>query len=106
MSVVEIEGGTVTLPSYDWIPNEDQITQSAAVLLEVVGAALDQYALGEPFTRRVWTHGDVNPIQIGDGGKKRSQLIVAFTSLELGRAGAKKFTYDDGALGRDRKSVV
>ncbi len=93
MAVLE---GTVTYPGYDWIPNPDQITDSAAAMLEVVGGALDGYGVGTDFARRIFTHGDA-PLHLSE--TKKSQLIVSLKNLELGRAGQKQFAFDNGALG-------
>jgi hypothetical protein len=93
----EIQPGTVTFPPYAWIPNPDQITDSAACILAVVGGALDGMGVGADFTRRVFTHGTA-PLNLTD--MKHSQLLVNLKNLELGRAGAKQFQAAEGNLGR------
>ncbi len=92
-----VEPGTVQFPPGPWIPNPDQISDSAGCLLAVVGDALDAWGVGADFTRRVFSHGTA-PLQLNDD--KKSQLIVTLKNLELGRAGAKQFQYDEGALGK------
>lgn len=93
----QLEPGTVAFPPGPWIPNADQISDSAACLLAVVGEALDNFGVGQDFTRRVFTHGTA-PLQLPDA--KKSQLIVSLKNLELGRAGAKQFQTDEGMLGK------
>ena len=92
-----VEFGTIKMPSYDWIPNIDQITESAAGLLAVMGAGLDQYGLGQDFKRRFFTHGDVVPLHRGDDAC--SQLVVTFSNLEIGEAGQKMFQFVKGSIG-------
>jgi hypothetical protein len=89
--------GTITWPRGKWIPEIEQLTNSAAGLLAVVGEALDNYDIGAPFTRRIYTHGDVVPVQINED--PQSQLIVTWTDLELGNAGAKQFQFQMGDIG-------
>lgn len=89
---------TVTLPPGEWIPDVDQLANSAAGLLAVAGEALDSYNLGGPFRRRVFTHGDQVPLLRGDKTPP-SQLIVTIGALELGDAGQKQYQYQKGDLG-------
>lgn len=90
--------GQIIFPFGKWIPNTDQITDSAAGMLAICGKALDDFGIGDDFKRRVFTHGDNVPIFRGD--EPFSQLIITFTGLELGEAGAKQFQYDKGAIGQ------
>lgn len=97
--------GAVTLPLGDWIVNPDgssavdQLTDSMVGLLTVMGTVLDRYGLGETFTRRVFSHGEI-PLYRGDeSGTPPAQLLVSFTGLTLGDAGEQKFTYAKGVLG-------
>lgn len=89
--------GTVQMPPGQWIPNDQQITDSSAGLLAVCVAALDQYGLTEQFERKLFTHGDVVPIPRGESVV--SQLIVTFNGLELGNPGRKQFTIQAGDIG-------
>jgi hypothetical protein len=93
----QVEPGEVQLPPGPWIPNVDQVSDSAGCLLGVAGAALDSYGLAQRFTRRVFSHGTV-PLQLSD--TKKGQLLVSLKNIELGRAGAKQFQTDEGALGK------
>jgi hypothetical protein len=92
-----IAWGTLKLPKYDWIPNIDQISESAGGLLAVIGAGLDQYGIGEPFKRRVFTHGEQVPLHRGDTAQ--AQLVITFINLELGEPGQKVFQLQKGAIG-------
>jgi hypothetical protein len=85
------------MPPGDWIPNVDQITETAAGILAVVGRGLDTYGIGEPFKRRIFTHGELVPVHRGDDAC--AQLIVTFNNLELGEAGQKVFQFQKGAIG-------
>lgn len=97
MAAPQLAPGTVQFPPGPWIPNPDQISDSAACLLAVVGGALDGMGVGDEFERRIFTHGTA-PLNFGDS--KVSQLIVNLKNLELGRAGAKQYQADEGVLGR------
>lgn len=99
IDVIVPSAPTITVPQGVWIPNQRQITDSAAGLLAVIGRALDDNGLGEPFTRRVFTHGDTVPLHVGDDAEE-GQLIVTFANLEIGRAGEKQFQFRSGDLGR------
>jgi hypothetical protein len=90
--------GTVTFPPFDWIPNVDQFSETGSGLLVAVGAALDHNGVGGDFGRRVFTHGTVVPLQVND--VPQSQLIVTLVKIQLGRAGAYQYQYEDGALGK------
>lgn len=96
-TTVDIAAGVVTLPQFNWIPNIDQITDSAAGLLAVIDAALNEYGLAQDFERKLFTHGDLIPVPRTED--PTSQLIVAFTGLELGNAGQKQFQFAQGAIG-------
>lgn len=98
MTVVQtLAPGTVKFPPGRWIPNDDQITETAAGLLAVVGQALDGYGLGQEFERRIFTHGtpEVHLSEV-----KQAQIMLYLKQLELGKAGQKQFSYDDGELGK------
>lgn len=97
MSTTALPPGTVTFPNFQWIPNPDQISDSAACTLAIVGKALDGLGIGQEFERRIFTHGTA-PLNLTES--KKSQLIVSLKNMELGRAGAKQFQTDEGVLGR------
>lgn len=93
----QVEPGEVQFPPGQWIPNPDQVSDSAGCLLGVAKGALEAYGLGKRFSRQVFSHGTV-PLQLNDN--KQGQLLVSLKNLELGRAGAKQFQTDEGALGK------
>ena len=93
----------VALPPGDWIPNVDQLTDSAAGLLALVGTALDSYGIGGQFERRVWSHGDLIPLQLPE--TPIGQLLVSFGALELGNAGEKMFRFQKGDIGAHAHAV-
>lgn len=97
MTIAPPGPGAITWPRGVWIPNIDQLTDSAAGLLAVVGGALDAYDIGAQFTRRLYTHGDVVPVQLSED--PISQIFVTWTSSELGEAGAKQFQFQKGVIG-------
>lgn len=98
---VDVEGatepGTVQFPPGKWIPNDDQISDSAGGLLAVAGRALDGMGIGKDFERRIFTHG-VPTLNLSES--KHSQLMIYLKNFEIGRAGAKQFSFDDGELGK------
>jgi hypothetical protein len=96
-STIPPSPGTVQLPRGPWIPNVDQITDSAAGLLAVIVAGLNQWGLTDGLERVIFTHGDTIPIVRNEQSKK--QLAVAFTGLEIGNAGEKRFQYPMGDIG-------
>lgn len=89
--------GAISFPRGPWIPNTDQLTDSAAGLLAMIGQALDNYDEGEVFKRRTWSHGDLVPLQIPENAI--GQLLISFGSLELGNAGEKQFQFQKGDIG-------
>lgn len=89
--------GTVKLPNGPWIPNPDQITDSATGILNVIATGLHQWGLDEGLERIVQVHGET--IQIPRTESAEKQLIVSFRSIELGDAGEKRFQFMKGDIG-------
>ena len=85
---------SITWPPGDWVPNPNQLGDSAAVLLAVSGGALDRFGRGEEYHRRTWTHGDT--VWEPSGGK---QLIVSLDTVHTGRAGQQQYQFDSGNFG-------
>ena len=91
---------TVSFPlNSDWIPDDEQLVNSGAGLLAVVGGALDQRGYGQAYARRIFSHGETIPWYLPPGPDK-GQIIVNLTQFSLGRAGEEQFQFGSGNLGK------
>lgn len=93
---------TVSFPSFEWIPNPEQISDSAATILAVASETILRYGTPEnqqKYKRQVIEHGVTSLAFRSDRGDTAFQLLVSFDSMQIGKAGAKKYQFDDGDLG-------
>jgi len=100
------EGGTITFPPGQWIPNPDQLGDTGATLLAVARTALTQFSRNAAAYKEVLTHSQGGIAWRREQGKSGFLLIVTFDSLQLGKAGLKDYQFTDGAMGKSALVVV